>query len=244
MIKKSKRGIYLLPNLLTTFGLFAGFYSIILAINSEFIASGVAIFIAMIWDSLDGRVARLTNTQSSFGEQYDSMADLLSFGIAPAFLLYFYLLVNFNNIGKIAVFIYIAAVSLRLARFNSQVEIIDKKYFQGLPSPAGAAFIAGFVWVSKDFNIDISYLSIIAIFLLIITAILMVSNVRYNSFKDAKLSDKISFKSLLVLVMIAIIVSIFPSLILFIFILIYIISGIFYTVSAINKKRKLKKFAN
>jgi CDP-diacylglycerol--serine O-phosphatidyltransferase len=245
-MKNLKRGVFLLPNILTTFGLFAGFYAIILAISGEFITSSIAIFIAMLWDGLDGRVARMTNTQSSFGEQYDSMADLISFGVAPSFLIYFYLQSlgqDFGNLPQIASFIYITTAALRLARFNSQIEIIDKKYFQGLPSPASAALVAGFIWLSDIFSFDSYTQSIVALLVLIFSGVLMVSNIRYYSFKDLNLKSRSSFKKLLILVSIIIGVWIYPSIVLFGFFAIYAISGIVWTLNEIAKKRdkKVKK---
>ena len=243
-MKNPRRGVFLLPNILTTFGLFAGFYAIILAISGEFIASSIAIFIAMLWDGLDGRVARMTNTQSAFGEQYDSMADLISFGVAPSFLIYFYLQSlgqDFGNIPQIASFIYITTAALRLARFNSQIDIIDKKYFQGFPSPAAAALVAGFIWVSDIFSFNNYAQSIIAIAILITSGILMVSNIRYYSFKDLNLKSRSSFKKLLILVAIIIAIWAYPSIVLFGFFAIYGISGIVLTLSEIAKKRRLKQ---
>jgi CDP-diacylglycerol--serine O-phosphatidyltransferase len=245
-MKNHKKGIFLLPNILTTFGLFAGFYSIILAISGNFIASSIAIFIAMLWDGLDGRVARLTNTQSSFGEQYDSMADLISFGVAPSFLIYFYLQSlgqDFGNIPQIASFIYITTASLRLARFNSQIHIVDKKYFQGLPSPASAALVGGFIWFSDIFSFDNYTQSIVATIILVTSGILMVSNIRYYSFKDLNLKNRSSFRKLLVLVAIIISIWMYPSIVLFGFFVVYTISGIVWTLTEIAKKRSRKTLA-
>ena len=153
MDKKVKRGVYLLPNVLTTFGLFSGFFAIILATKGEYSGAAIAIFMAMLWDGLDGRVARLTNTQSEFGAQYDSMADMLSFGVAPALLVYFWQFADLGKIGWLAAFVYTTASALRLARFNTQIGIEDKRYFQGLPSPAAAALIAGMVWTKEIIGI-------------------------------------------------------------------------------------------
>ena len=144
---RSKRGIYLLPSVLTTFGMFAGFYSIISSINGDFTIAAISILIAMFWDTLDGRVARLTNTQSAFGAEYDSLADLVSFGLAPALLVYQWTLYELGRFGWLAAFVYLACAALRLARFNTQVGIADKRYFQGLPSPAAAGVIASMIWL-------------------------------------------------------------------------------------------------
>jgi CDP-diacylglycerol--serine O-phosphatidyltransferase len=241
------RGIYLLPNILTTFGLFAGFYSIILATQGRFLASSIAIFIAMLWDGLDGRVARLTNTSSEFGEQYDSMADLVSFGIAPAFLIYFYttayLSVSFGNFTYIAIFVYIAGASLRLARFNAQINTVDKSYFQGLPSPAAAALIAGFIWLIQSFDLSTIGSKLLAATLLItliIAGLLMVSNIRYYSFKTINLKNKSSFKSLLILVLVIILILLHPEAVLFGFFVVYALSGIIWTLNKVHKKRQKK----
>ena len=149
-----KRGIYLLPNLFTTGALFAGFYAIVQAMNEQFEHSAVAIFIAMVLDGLDGRVARLTHTQSEFGAEYDSLSDMVSFGVAPALVVYEWALKGMGKWGWFAAFIYCAATALRLARFNTNIDVVDKRYFQGLPSPAAAALIAGFVWVMHDYDIS------------------------------------------------------------------------------------------
>ena len=144
---KTKRGIYLLPSIFTTFALFAGFYSIIASVNGEFTLAAISIMVAMLWDALDGRVARLTNTQSAFGAEYDSLSDLVSFGVAPALLVYLWSLSDLGRIGWLAAFIYLACAALRLARFNTQVGAADKRYFQGLPSPAAAGVIASMIWL-------------------------------------------------------------------------------------------------
>src|SRR5512140_2479001 len=147
-----RRGIYLLPNLFTTAALFAGFYAIVQAMNTRFDQAAVAIFIAMVLDGLDGRVARLTHTQSEFGAEYDSLSDMVSFGAAPALVMYEWALKSMGRIGWIAAFVYCAGAALRLARFNTNIEVVDKRYFQGLPSPAAAALVAGFVWVMGDLS--------------------------------------------------------------------------------------------
>ena len=242
--KKLKKGVYLLPNILTTFGLFAGFFAIILATKGQYVDAAIAIFIAMLWDGLDGRVARLTNTQSEFGEQYDSMADMVSFGIAPALLMYFYLFESLGKIGWIAAFIYVAAGALRLSRFNTQIGVEDKRYFQGLPSPAAAALIAGLVWAKEVIGpsaYDEQYLVTGAWIILVSAGILMVSNVRYYSFKDINLKGRSSFKLLLIATLILIVISLWPSAILFIFFFTYALSGLVLTIIEVRKKRAIKK---
>lgn len=243
---KIRRGVYLLPNILTTFGLFAGFFAIILATKGQYADAAIAIFVAMLWDGLDGRVARLTNTQSAFGEQYDSMADMVSFGVAPALLMYFYLFEGLSQVGWIGAFIYVAAGALRLARFNTQIGVQDKRYFQGLPSPAAAALIAGLVWTKEMIGpsaYDDQYLVIGAWIILVSAGILMVSNVRYYSFKEVNFKGRSSFKLLLLATLILIVVSLWPSTILFIFFFTYAVSGLVLTTIEVRKKRALKKQA-
>lgn len=243
MERKAKRGIYLLPNILTTFGLFSGFFAIILATKGQYTDAAMAIFIAMLWDGLDGRVARLTNTQSEFGAQYDSMADMISFGVAPALLMYFWLLSDLGKIGWLAAFIYVAAGALRLARFNTQTGIEDKRYFQGLPSPAAAALIAGLVWTFDVIGVTDydQYLILASWIILVGSGVLMVSNVRYNSFKEINLKGRSSFKLLLFATLIIIVVTLEPSVILFIFFFVYALSGLLTTMIEIRKRRHLKK---
>ena len=154
MPESKRKGIYLLPNLLTTGGLFSGFYAVVSAMNGHFEAAAIAIFVAMLFDGLDGRVARMTNTQSDFGAEYDSMADMVSFGIAPALIAYTWGLTELGKLGWLAAFVYVAGAALRLARFNTQVGTADKRYFQGLASPAAAALVAGLVWVGVEYDIS------------------------------------------------------------------------------------------
>lgn len=244
MNKKTKRGVYLLPNVLTTFGLFSGFFAIILATKGEFSEAAIAIFIAMLWDGLDGRVARLTNTQSNFGGQYDSMADLISFCVAPALLMYFWAFADLGKIGWIATFVYVVSGALRLARFNTQIGIQDKRYFQGLPSPAAAALIAGMVWSKETIDVgffDEQYLTLAAWVVLVGVSVLMVSNIRYYSFKEINLKGRASFKLLLIATLIIIIITLNPQLILFAFFFIYVLSGLLMTIIDVRKKRHLKK---
>ena len=241
MVKKNKIGIYLLPNILTTFGLFSGFFSIILAINGKYSQAALAIFIAILWDGLDGRVARFTNTESSFGAQYDSIADMLSFGAAPALLVYFWAFIDMGKIGWISAFIYVIAAALRLARFNTQTSTADKFYFQGLPSPAAAALVAGMVWAGETAEINGNNVFLLAWIIVVSVSILMVSNIRYYGFKEINLKDKISFKVLLAATLIIIIIIFKPSVFFFIFFFIYALSGLVITVIQIKKKRRLKK---
>lgn len=220
-----RKGIYLLPNLLTTAGLFSGFYAVIASMNDRFEAAAIAIFIAMIFDGLDGRVARLTNTQSAFGAEYDSMADIVSFGIAPSIVVYNWALSDLGKAGWLAAFVFVAGGALRLARFNTQVGVADKRFFQGLAIPAAAAILASMVWFGVDSDIngnDVSYLVALVTFLL---GLLMVSNFRYNSFKDVDWRSKVSFVSVLAIVFVFIVVAAEPAATLFAAFLIYAISG-------------------
>ena len=243
--KIPNRGIYLLPSILTTFGMFAGFYSIIASINGDFTLAAISIMVAMLWDALDGRVARLTNTQSDFGAQYDSLADLVSFGVAPALLVYEWSLSDLGRIGWLAAFIFLACAALRLARFNTQVGISDKRYFQGLPSPAAAGVIASMIWLKFwkfeyfDFGIvSLSYY--VGVGITIVCALLMVSNVRYYSFKELD-SIKASFRFLLAIVLSLIVLLSKPNIFLFTGFFVYMLSGPFITIVGINKKRIEKK---
>jgi len=244
-VKKAKRGVYLLPNVLTTFGLFAGFFSIILATKGQYADAAIAIFVAMVFDGLDGRVARLTNTQSSFGEQYDSMADMLSFCVAPALLMYFWQFSDLGKIGWLGAFVYAAAGALRLARFNTQIGVEDKRYFQGLPSPAAAALIAGMVWTKQSIGVTDydQYLTLISWVILVGAGVLMVSNVRYYSFKEINLKGRSSFKLLLIATLIIIVTTLWPSAILFVFFFAYALSGLIMTMIEVRKKRQIKKRA-
>ena len=170
------RGIYLLPNLLTTAGLFSGFYAVVSSMNAHFENAAIAIFIAMIFDGLDGRVARMTYTQSQIGAEYDSMADMVSFGIAPGIVAYNWALSSYGKFGWLAAFVFVACAALRLARFNTQIEGADKRYFQGLASPAAAAVIASLIWVGVEYNIDGQEHGILIGIVTIVCGLLMVSN--------------------------------------------------------------------
>jgi CDP-diacylglycerol--serine O-phosphatidyltransferase len=225
--------------------MFAGFYSIIASINGDFTLAAISIMVAMLWDALDGRVARLTNTQSDFGAQYDSLADLVSFGVAPALLVYEWSLSDLGRIGWLAAFIFLACAALRLARFNTQVGISDKRYFQGLPSPAAAGVIASMIWLKFwkfeyfDFGIvSLSYY--IGVGITIVCALLMVSNVRYYSFKELD-SKKASFRFLLAIVLSLIVLLSKPNIFLFTGFFLYMLSGPFITITGLNKKRIQKK---
>lgn len=246
MIKKTRegkprRGIYLLPNLFTTAALFFGFYAIVSAMDNRFEAAAIAIFIAMLLDGIDGRVARLTNTQSDFGAEYDSLADMVSFGVAPALVMFEWALLSVGKIGWLAAFIYTAGAALRLARFNTQIGTADKNYFQGLPSPSAAAIVAGLVWVGENHFASDRLLSIVAVFITIWAGVLMVSNFRYYSFKGINWKGKVPFVALLLFVLIIVLVSIDPSLMLFAGFLIYSVSGIIMTLLQIRSRQAERK---
>ncbi|MEG2942156.1 MAG: CDP-diacylglycerol--serine O-phosphatidyltransferase [Thermomonas sp.] len=214
------RGIYLLPNLLTTGGLFGGFFAIIAASQGRFETACIAIFVAAILDGLDGRVARLTNTQSEFGVQYDSLADLVSFGMAPALVMYHWALVAMKldgatagKLGWLGAFLYAACAALRLARFNSQVGQVDKRWFIGLASPAAAGLMASFVWTCSDLGLTGEELRYVALAVTVCAGLLMVSRIRYTSFKGGSgpKSERVPFFALLIAVAVLIGLVLAPS---------------------------------
>lgn len=222
---RMRRGIYLLPNLFTTAALFAGFYGIVHSMRGQFAVASAAIFIAMLMDFLDGRVARLTHTQSAFGAQYDSLSDMVAFGLGPALVIYSGFLVDLGKLGWLAAFIYTALVALRLARFNSRMQNEDKTFFYGLPSPPGAAVIVGYVWLCQDLAWSGTVFNIMALGLTIITGLLMVSNVRYRSLKDVDFKGKVPFFTLLIVVCIFVLVAVDPPEVLFTVFFCYACSG-------------------
>lgn len=219
------RGIYLLPNLFTTGGLFAGFYAIVAGMQGLFEISAIAIFIAMVMDGLDGRVARLTNTASAFGAQYDSLADMVSFGIAPALVIYHWGLYELGKVGWLAAFVYAVATALRLARFNVQVETQDKRFFTGLPCPAAAALVASMIWIGTDFKIPGQRISEFMAIVTMTIGLLMVSNVRFYSFKDIDLKGKVPFMAIVMVVLIYTLIAYDPPKVLFATTFLYALSG-------------------
>lgn len=236
-----RRGIYLLPNLFTIAGLFAGFYAIVTAMEGYFNYAAVAIFVAMIMDFFDGRVARLTNTQSAFGAELDSLSDMVSFGVAPALVIYSWSLEGLGKLGWLAAFIFAAAGALRLARFNTQVSVADKRYFQGLPIPAAAGVLASMVWLCVDSEILGDGVSMMTAILAIIIAILMVSNVRYYSFKEIDLKGRVPFVAILLVVLAFVGISLDPPKILFLIFFCYALSGPILTLRALYKARSLRR---
>lgn len=235
------RGIYLLPNLFTTAGLFTGFYAIVAAMKGSYEAACIAVFIAMIADALDGRVARLTNTQSAFGAEYDSLADMVSFGVAPAIIAFTWALSNFGKLGWLAAFFYVAGGALRLARFNTQINIADKRYFQGLAIPSAAGLIVSMVWLGKEYDMSGNAVSIWMFCWMILTAALMVSNIRYYSFKSIDLKGRVPFVAILLVVLIYAAISVNPPLVLCFLFLTYSLSGPMLTLWNLRKKRLLRK---
>lgn len=238
------RGIYLLPNLFTTAGLFAGFYAIVAAMEGLFDIAAIAIFVAMIMDSLDGRVARLTNTQSAFGAELDSLSDMVSFGIAPALVIYSWSLKSLGKLGWLAAFIFAAATALRLARFNTQLGTADKRYFQGLPSPAGAGIIAGIVWLSVETAIPGASITLLIATLTVLTALVMVSNIRYHSFKQVDLKGRVPFVTILLVVLTFVGISLDPPKVLFLIFFSYGLSGPLFTLWNLRKTRQLRRAAH
>ncbi|MCK9503164.1 MAG: CDP-diacylglycerol--serine O-phosphatidyltransferase [Porticoccaceae bacterium] len=236
-IQVRRRGIYLLPNLLTTGAMFGGFYAILAAMNGRFEHAAIAIFVAMFFDGLDGQVARLTNTQSAFGVQYDSLSDMVSFGVAPAVVAFSWMLHSLGKVGWAAAFIYASCAALRLARFNTQVNIVDKRFFVGLASPAAAALVAGLVWNGYDTETSVITASLVAI----ITAcagILMVSNFRYKSLKGLNLKGKVPFMVILGVVMAVVVISSYPAEVLLLMAITYALSApVFWFITRFYKKR-------
>lgn len=239
--KHYKRGIYLLPNIFTTAALFAAFYSIVASMKGQYESAAMAIFFSMLADALDGRVARLISAQSEFGAQYDSMADMVSFGLAPSLLLYNWSLASLGKLGWLISFMYTATVALRLARFNTQIGVADKRFFQGLACPAGAAVMAGLVWLAVQAEIDGYKLSLLFALLAIMIGMLMVSNIRYYSFKDIDFRGKVPFLYTTVLVLMFVGVAISPSLVLTVCFVVYAASGPIYTLYEKHNKRKARR---
>ena len=238
--RKKVRGIYLLPNILTTAALFAAFYSIVAAMNHNFDIAAMSIFVAMIADGLDGRVARMTNTESEFGAQYDSLSDMVAFGVAPALVVYSWSLSDLGKMGWLIAFIYAAATALRLARFNTQPVESDKRYFQGLPSTAAAPVIASMVWLGGNYNVSGFLIAIPAAVITLLMAGFMVSRIRYNSFKKIDLKGKVSFFAVVILVLLIAAVSYAPAPVLFLVFISFAFSGPIITLWQLRKMRKQK----
>jgi CDP-diacylglycerol---serine O-phosphatidyltransferase len=218
-----------LPNLFTLAALFGGFYAVVMAMNGRFEQAALGVFCAMVLDSLDGRVARMTNTQSAFGEQMDSLSDMVSFGAAPALILYEWALQGLGKLGWIAAFVYCASAALRLARFNTNIGIVDKRFFQGLPSPAAAALVIGFVWVMDDAGyrqvFQIEGIAWTAFALTLFSGLTMVTNVPFYSFKDLSAKKSVPFIVIVAIALLIAVVNIHPPIVLFAIFCVYGLSG-------------------
>jgi CDP-diacylglycerol---serine O-phosphatidyltransferase len=231
-----RRGIYLLPNLMTTGAMFAGFYAVIAGMGGDFQSACMSIVVAMFLDGLDGRVARLTKTQSKFGAEYDSLSDMLAFGVAPALICFSWALSQLGRLGWTAAFIYVACAALRLARFNVQLGSTDRRFFVGLASPSAAGLVVFMVWSFTEYQIEVTPL--VAIFAAVITVlagVLMVLNVRYYSFKDIDFHNPVPFVSILAFVLILVVVAWHTATVLFTMAVLYALSG---PLIAILKRRK------
>lgn len=227
VVIKRRKGIYILPNLFTLAALFGGFYAVVMAIDGRFELAAMGVFCAMVLDSLDGRVARMTNTQSAFGEQMDSLSDMVSFGAAPALVAYVWALKGLGRWGWIAAFVYCACAALRLARFNVNTGVVDKRYFQGLPSPAAAALVAGFIWVMSDLGVKGSAMAWPMFALSLFAGLTMVTNVPYYSFKDIQMKRTVPFIVIVLIAMGIAVINIDPPTVMFGLFVIYGASGYF-----------------
>jgi CDP-diacylglycerol--serine O-phosphatidyltransferase len=225
VVRKRRKGIYILPNLFTLAALFGGFYAVVMAMNGRFDLAATGVFCAMVLDSLDGRVARMTNTQSAFGEQMDSLSDMVSFGAAPALIAYVWSLKELGRWGWIAAFVYCACAALRLARFNVNTAVVDKRYFQGLPSPAAAALVAGFIWLANEYEIPGSHLAWPMFALALYAGLTMVTNVPFYSFKDIQMKKSVPFAVIVLIALGIAVINIHPPTVLFCVFVIYGFSG-------------------
>ena len=232
---RRSKGIYMLPNMITLAALFGGFYAVVMSMNGRYDLATVGIFAAMVLDSLDGRVARMTNTQSAFGEQMDSLSDMVSFGAAPALIAYEWSLRGLGRWGWIAAFVYCACAALRLARFNVNTSVVDKRYFQGLPSPAAAALVAGFIWLTTEAGFKGSDLEWPMFFITLYAGLTMVTNVPFYSFKDLSLKKSVPFAAIVLVALGIAIINIHPPTVLFGLFVLYGLSG--YAVYAWRKSK-------
>lgn len=240
-----RRGIYLLPNLFTTASLFAGFYAIIAGMRGSYTAAAVAIFIAMVLDGIDGRIARLTGTTSGFGAQYDSLADLVSFGVAPALLVYRFALVGlatygsvWGRVGWLVAFFYAGATALRLARFNARAGTMGKRFFQGLPCPSAAGMIAGMVWLAYSLGFSNGLLAVPAAVLTVFAAVLMMSNLGYYSFKEFKLDRRLAVPTVLLVPLFFICITLSPPGVLFGAFFLYALSAPAWWLVRLDRRRR------
>ena len=223
--RKRRKGIYILPNLFTLAALFGGFYAIVMAMDGRFDQAAIGVFCAMVLDSLDGRIARMTNTQSAFGEQMDSLSDMVSFGAAPALIAYVWALTGLGRWGWIGAFVYCACAALRLARFNVNTAVVDKRFFQGLPSPAAAALVAGFIWLMNDLGFVGLEVRWYAFGLTLYAGLTMVTNVPFYSFKDVQMKRSVPFVVIVLIALGIAIINIHPPTVIFGLFVIYGLSG-------------------
>lgn len=239
-----RRGIYLLPNLFTTAALFSGFYAIVQSMNDDFVGAAQAIFVAMVLDGLDGRVARLTRTQSAFGAEYDSLSDMVSFGAAPSLLMYEWALQPMGKLGWLGAFVYCCGAALRLARFNTQIGTVDKRWFVGLPSPAAAALIAGLVWVLHgEYQVVGRDIHWFAWGLTLFAGLSMVSNIKFYSFKDINLRRAVPFWAVLVVMLGFVVITIDQARVLFGLFAAYALHGyVLWALSRIGRWRRGRRF--
>ncbi len=244
LLRKRRKGLYILPNLFTLAALFGGFYAIIMAVNGEFDKAAIGVFCALVLDSLDGRVARMTNTQSAFGEQMDSLSDMVSFGAAPALISYMWALQGLGRWGWMAAFVYCACAALRLARFNVNTGVVDKRYFQGLPSPAAAALVAGFIWLLTEqgfggtdtlFGLSIPWITFA---ISLYAGLTMVTNVPFYSFKDLSMKRSVPFTAIVLIALVIAVITIEPATIIFSLFIGYGLSG--YVVYAWRRTKGLQ----
>ena len=246
-VSAHRRGIYLLPNLFTTATLFGGFYSVVAAMQGDFYLAAAAIFVAMIADGLDGRVARLTQTASEFGAQYDSVADMVAFGVAPALVAYSWAFYTLGKLGWLVAFLYTAAGALRLSRFNIQRDTVDKQYFQGLPIPSAAGAMASVVWLGYVCGFDVAWIRWPLLLLSIMVSLLMVSHVRYHSFKEIDFKGKVPFATILLVILIFVGIAMNPPLVLCVTFVGYVFFGLLFTLLDMRQRivhiraRRLKR---
>ena len=236
--RKRRKGIYILPTLFTLSALFGGFYAIVMAMNGRIDQAAIGVFCAMVLDSLDGRVARMTNTQSAFGEQMDSLSDMVSFGAAPALIAYVWGLTSLGRWGWIGAFVYCACAALRLARFNVNTAVVDKRFFQGLPSPAAAALVAGFIWLMNDAGIDGFDVRWITFALMLFAGLTMVTNVPFYSFKDISMKRSVPFAVIVLVALGIAVINIHPPTVMFALFVMYGLSG--YAVYGWRKTKGLQ----
>lgn len=225
VVRKRRKGIYILPNLFTLAALFGGFYAIVMAINGRFDLASIGVFCAMVLDSLDGRIARMTNTQSAFGEQMDSLSDMVSFGAAPAIIAYVWALQGLGRWGWVAAFVYCSCAALRLARFNVNTTVVDKRYFQGLPSPAAAALVAGFIWLMTDLGVEGPSMAWPMFALALYAGLTMVTNVPFYSFKDLHMKKSVPFTVIVLIALGIAVINIDPPIVMVGIFAIYGLSG-------------------